>query len=113
MFNTVEQGRRAAELMPDIIDRVLAGLPIPRRMRWGASEAEFVRPVHWVVMLHGKEVVDASVVETAEEAVESRCEALVRQGQFLRALEIARCQGARAWELRAASSLSQLKLEAG
>ncbi len=62
VFNTVEAGRSAAELMPEIIERALGSLPIPRRMRWGAGEAEFVRPVHWIVMLHGKDVVDASVM---------------------------------------------------
>ena len=62
VFNTVEEGRSAAELLPDIIERALGALPIPRRMRWGAGEAEFVRPVHWIVMLHGKDVVDASVM---------------------------------------------------
>ena len=61
-FNTVEEGRPAAELMPEVIERALASLPIPRRMRWGAGEAEFVRPVHWVVLLHGKDVIDASIM---------------------------------------------------
>lgn len=32
-------------------------MPIPKRMRWGNSRAEFVRPVHWVVQLFGNEVV--------------------------------------------------------
>jgi glycyl-tRNA synthetase beta chain len=31
-------------------------------MRWGAGDAEFVRPVHWVVMLYGREVVDATLL---------------------------------------------------
>jgi glycyl-tRNA synthetase beta chain len=62
VFNTVEQGRSAAELMPEIVERALGRLPIPRRMRWGASEAEFVRPVHWVVLLHGKSVIEASIM---------------------------------------------------
>jgi glycyl-tRNA synthetase beta chain len=62
VFNTVERGRAAAELMPELVERALATLPIPRRMRWGASDAEFVRPVHWVVMLHGAEVIGASIM---------------------------------------------------
>ncbi len=62
VFNTVEQGRTTAELLPDIIERALTTLPIPRRMRWGAGDAEFVRPVHWVVLLHGKDVIEASVM---------------------------------------------------
>ncbi len=48
--------------MPEIIERALADLPIPRRMRWGAGDAEFVRPVHWVVLLHGKEVIETSIM---------------------------------------------------
>jgi len=62
VHHAIEKGRGAAELLPDIIERALAALPIPRRMRWGASDAEFVRPVHWIVLLHGKDVIDASVM---------------------------------------------------
>src|SRR5210317_1433950 len=51
--------------MPDIIERALAALPIPRRMRWGAGDAEFVRPVHWVVLLHGSDILDASIMGIA------------------------------------------------
>jgi glycyl-tRNA synthetase beta chain len=64
-FTSTEAGRSAAELLPEIIERALASLPIPRRMRWGASEAEFVRPVHWVVLLHGEEVIDAEIMGIA------------------------------------------------
>jgi len=65
VFHAIEKGRTATELLPEIIERALAALPIPRRMRWGAGEAEFVRPVHWIVMLHGKDVIDASVMGIA------------------------------------------------
>jgi len=34
-------------------------------MRWGAGDAEFVRPVHWVVLLHGSDVLDASIMGIA------------------------------------------------
>ena len=62
VFNTVERGRSAADLMPELVERALGSLPIPRRMRWGAGDAEFVRPVHWIVMLHGKNVVETSIM---------------------------------------------------
>jgi glycyl-tRNA synthetase beta chain len=61
-FRSREQGKTAAELLPEMVERALAALPIPRRMRWGAGDAEFVRPVHWVVMLHGKNIVEAPVM---------------------------------------------------
>jgi len=61
-FRSVEQGKAAADLVPEIIERALASLPIPRRMRWGAGDAEFVRPVHWIVLLHGKNVIEAPIM---------------------------------------------------
>ncbi len=61
-YTATESGRGAEELMPDVVQRSLDALPIPRRMRWGAKQAEFVRPVHWLVMLHGKSVVNGSVL---------------------------------------------------
>ena len=62
IHDAVEKGKPARELMPELIERSLGNLPIPRRMRWGAGVVEFVRPVHWVVLLHGDDVIDASVM---------------------------------------------------
>ena len=50
-------GARASALLPGNIQSALDALPIARRMRWGAGTAQFVRPVHWVVVLHGDDVV--------------------------------------------------------
>jgi len=61
-FRSLEQGKTAAEMLPGIVEQALAALPVPRRMRWGAGDAEFVRPVHWVVLLHGKNVIEGSVM---------------------------------------------------
>jgi len=63
-YNGVRPGARTAELLPGFIDAALAALPIPRRMRWGAGDAEFVRPVHWLVLLFGKEVLPARLLDT-------------------------------------------------
>ncbi|MEX0707115.1 MAG: glycine--tRNA ligase subunit beta [Woeseia sp.] len=59
---TTETGQSAAALLPELVQRALDGLPIPRRMRWGSNDAEFVRPVHWVLMLHGTGVVPGEVL---------------------------------------------------
>ena len=50
-------GAAAVSLLPQLVSSALAALPVPRRMRWGDAEAEFVRPVHWIVMLLGSAVV--------------------------------------------------------
>jgi glycyl-tRNA synthetase beta chain len=63
--DVVEAGRTTAELMPELVENALAALPIPRRMRWGDGDAEFVRPVHWIVLLHGATVIDATILGVA------------------------------------------------
>ena len=63
--DVTEPGQSTADLMPGLVEKALAALPIPRRMRWGAGDAEFVRPVHWVVLLHGSKAIKASVLGVA------------------------------------------------
>lgn len=46
-------GASAAAALNGIIQASLHNLPIPKRMRWGASREEFVRPAHWVVAMLG------------------------------------------------------------
>lgn len=62
VYRTVDQGKPTVELMPELVEQSLAGLPIPKRMRWGAHRTEFVRPVHWVVMLFGNKVIEAPIM---------------------------------------------------
>jgi glycyl-tRNA synthetase beta chain len=62
VYRTVEQGKPTVDLLPELVDRSLAALPIPKRMRWGAHKTEFVRPVHWLVMLFGNKIIDAPIM---------------------------------------------------
>lgn len=62
VYRVEEKGKATSELIPAIVDESLAKLPIPKRMRWGDSDAEFVRPVHWIVMLFGHDVIDAEIL---------------------------------------------------
>lgn len=48
-------GANTRDALNQIIRSSIQGLPIPRRMRWGASREEFARPVHWVVAMLGQE----------------------------------------------------------
>jgi len=63
-FVGTRAGESALQLLPTLIQTALDQLPIPRRMHWGAGQAMFVRPVHWVVMLFGREVVPATLLDT-------------------------------------------------
>ncbi len=65
VYRGTETGQPAAELLPGIVAAALDKLPIPKRMRWGSNEAEFVRPVHWVVMLLDEEIVPTELLGIA------------------------------------------------
>jgi glycyl-tRNA synthetase beta chain len=62
VFRGIERGTATTVLLPGLIDQTIAALPIARRMRWGARSAEFVRPVHGVVLMLGDDVVPATVL---------------------------------------------------
>jgi len=51
-------GQASTALVPEIVAEAVKALPIPKPMRWGDHEFAFVRPAHWLVALHGSEVID-------------------------------------------------------
>lgn len=57
-----ENGVDTKTCLADIINRSLAKLPIPRRMRWGYKKEEFVRPAQWAVLLFNDEVLHDSIL---------------------------------------------------
>jgi glycyl-tRNA synthetase beta chain len=56
------QGKKTVELLEAVVSDALAKLPIAKRMKWGAKREEFVRPVHWLVMLFGSDIVNAKIL---------------------------------------------------
>ncbi|MDR9437918.1 MAG: glycine--tRNA ligase subunit beta [Halomonas sp.] len=61
-YREEQQGEATTNLLPAIVGKAIGALPVPKNMRWGASRVEFSRPVHWLVMLYGDEVVQASAL---------------------------------------------------
>ncbi len=57
-----ETGASTVSLLPGIVQAALDALPIAKRMRWGAGEAQFVRPVHWVLMLFGRDEIPCEIL---------------------------------------------------
>jgi len=62
VFNTLQKGTQTSDLLPELINKSVSQLPVPKRMRWGSSRIEFSRPVHWLVSLFGTDVVDMEVL---------------------------------------------------
>ena len=62
VHRSVKPGARTAELLPEVLAEAIAGMPVPKPMRWGDHDYAFARPVHWLVLLLGDEVVPAQVL---------------------------------------------------
>ncbi|MCI2245786.1 glycine--tRNA ligase subunit beta [Xanthomonas sp. PPL568] len=57
VHRAVNPGARTATLLPEILREAIAAMPIPKPMRWGDHDYGFARPVQWLVLLFGSEVV--------------------------------------------------------
>lgn len=55
-------GQSVAELLEGLINQAVSKLPIPKPMRWGNYNTQFIRPVHTLCVLYGSEVVNVSVL---------------------------------------------------
>ncbi len=61
-FCATQKGILTIDLLNDFINDAIKALPVPKRMKWGASKIEFSRPVHWLTCIFGTEVVPVSVL---------------------------------------------------
>ena len=62
LFKAEVKGKSVAELIPTIAADALAKLPIPKPMRWGSASTQFIRPVHTVCMLFGKQLIQGELL---------------------------------------------------
>ena len=63
MYQVEENGKAAAKLLPEIAESALNHLPIPKRMRWGNTDAQFVRPVHWLLFKQGTKIIPCRLLD--------------------------------------------------
>jgi len=62
VHRAVKPGALTIDLLPDVLREAAAAIPVPKPMRWGGNDYGFVRPVHWLVLLFGKQVVPAELL---------------------------------------------------
>ncbi len=56
-ISKVEEGRPTADLLPEILPRLINSIPFKKSMRWKDLDTRFARPIHWLVALFDAEVV--------------------------------------------------------
>lgn len=49
----IEKGAKTEDLLPPLLPDWILSLPFPKSMRWGMLDIRFVRPIQWVVAIHG------------------------------------------------------------
>ena len=62
VFRSLKAGEPLENHLSAIVQAAVKKLPIPKMMRWGDSDVQFVRPVHRLIMLHGERVVHGVVL---------------------------------------------------
>lgn len=50
------KGRKTADIIGDMLLDTVNGIYFPKPMRWGYGEMRFARPIRWVVLLFGEDV---------------------------------------------------------
>ena len=62
LFCKIHQaGKPLKDLIYPIIEQAIRQLPVPKPMRWADNDFSFIRPVHWLVVMHGKAVIEGSL----------------------------------------------------
>lgn len=61
LYQTTQPGVSLESVLPGIVESTLKKLPAPKMMRWGNRDGQFVRPIHRIMMLHGKELIQGKV----------------------------------------------------
>jgi glycyl-tRNA synthetase beta subunit len=61
-FKQTVAGKSLTELLPAIVEQAALALPVAKRMRWGAGDTQFVRPIHAVTLLYGDQVIEAALL---------------------------------------------------
>ena len=59
------RGRSVGEILADRLPERVAKMTFPKSMRWAEGVHRWVRPVHWVVALHGDRVLEVSLFDVA------------------------------------------------
>jgi glycyl-tRNA synthetase beta chain len=63
LFARIEQaGKPLAEIIYPVLEQAIKQLPVPKPMRWADNDFSFVRPVHWLVVLHGDRVIEGQLL---------------------------------------------------
>src|SRR5665648_179450 len=50
-------GQPTIDILPQVFPKIIKGMQFPKSMRWGEKSLRFIRPIRWILALHGKEII--------------------------------------------------------
>lgn len=56
-----QEGKPLRDVLYGVLETAIRQLPVPKPMRWADNDFSFVRPVHWLVALHGEQIVEGEL----------------------------------------------------
>src|SRR6056297_1212215 len=57
----VEKGKKTADILAEILKKIVDQVPLPKAMRWGSVQMEFIRPIKWLLVLFGSEEIELEI----------------------------------------------------
>jgi glycyl-tRNA synthetase beta chain len=56
-YKAMQPGQPLSAKLPGLLAKIFAAMPMPKRMRWADLDIEFLRPVHWLLVMHGSDAI--------------------------------------------------------
>jgi glycyl-tRNA synthetase beta chain len=69
LFKSSVTGQHINELIPGIAATALGKLPIAKPMRWGSESTQFIRPIHTVTMLFGRDLIQGELLGVTSDRI--------------------------------------------
>ena len=62
VYESSSKGKSTSELLPEIAQSAVSNMHLPKKMRWGNSDAQFIRPAKWILFLYGNKVINCEIL---------------------------------------------------
>ena len=56
-------GKPTKDILSEFLPKLITEIPWPKSMRWGQIGVSFVRPIHWILVLFGDEVIPFNIAD--------------------------------------------------
>ncbi len=61
-YKLMQPGESLSSQLPTVLDKIFSSMPMPKRMRWADLDIDFLRPIHWMVVMHGSAALPGKVM---------------------------------------------------